>query len=111
MSRDAALYVADIEECCEKIRRYTSGMDRAAFVADEKTYDAVVRNLEVIGEAAKNLSSDVRAAIQQIDWKKVSGLRDVLSHAYFGIDNDILWDIVENKIPELHAAMNRYRGK
>jgi uncharacterized protein with HEPN domain len=77
------------------------------FRSDEKTYDAVVRNLEVIGEAAKFLPQDIRDQAGQIDWRKVSGLRNVIAHAYFGIDDTILWDIDTTKIPELAAALRQ----
>lgn len=84
-------------------------MSRESFAADEKTIDAVVRNLEVIGEAARSLPEAVREKAQGIDWRKVVGLRDVLIHQYFGVDLEILWDIVLNKIPELEKAVTAVR--
>ena len=80
-------------------------MDRSAFEADERTYDAVVRNLEVIGEAVKQLPDLARALAPGIEWRKIAGTRDFLAHAYFGIDGDILWDVVSNKVPELRKAL------
>jgi uncharacterized protein with HEPN domain len=80
-------------------------MDRAAFEADERTYDAVVRNLELIGEAVKQLPDLARALAPGIEWRKIAGTRDFLAHAYFGIDGDILWDVVSNKVPELRKAL------
>ena len=82
-------------------------MTAATFLADEKTYDAVLRNLEIIGEAAKHLPDEIRAKTPEIDWRKVAGFRDIVAHAYFGIDNRILWDIIENKIPELLRAIQK----
>ena len=67
----------------------------------EKTFDAVVRNLEVLGEAAKHIPSDVRIRYPQVAWRRIAGLRDVIAHEYFGIDEDILWDIVRNRMPTL----------
>ena len=99
MSRDWRLYWRDITTSCEKVRRYTAGMDRASFEADGRTYDAVVRNLEIIGEAAKHLPPEARALAPQVEWQKIAGFRDVLAHAYFGIDNAILWDIISTKSP------------
>lgn len=101
MSRDYRQWLEDIAESCAKILRFTSGMSHDEFVEDEKTYDAVVRNLEIIGEAAKNLPDDIRLKYPGIEWRKIAGLRDVIAHEYFGIDNDILWDIIQNKVESL----------
>ena len=90
MSRDWTFYLDDILESCSKILRYTDGMSLEQFKQDEKTYDAVVRNLEIVGEAAKNIPEAVRAKMKGIEWKKPAGLRDVIAHAYFGIDEAIL---------------------
>lgn len=109
MSRDPELYLDDIEASCEKVQRYTAGMDRAAFLADERTYDAVVRNLEIIGEAAKRVSDELRHRMPGIEWRRIAGLRDILAHAYFGIDNEVLWDIVHNKVPQLLTSLREYR--
>jgi uncharacterized protein with HEPN domain len=96
-----------MRQACAKVERYTRGLSLDDFRKDEKTYDAVVRNLEVIGEAAKFLPQDVRDQVAQIDWRKVSGLRNVIAHAYFGIDDAILWNIVTTKIPELADALRQ----
>jgi len=95
------LFLEDILESCAKILRYTEGMDVARFTADEKTRDAVVRNLTVIGEAVKNLPADIRQRYPEVEWRKIAGLRDIVVHEYFGVDADILWDIVKNRIPAL----------
>jgi uncharacterized protein with HEPN domain len=94
-------------DSCGKILRFTANMSFDQFVEDERTYDAVVRNLEIIGEAAKNLPDDIRLRYRSIEWRKIAGLRDVIAHEYFGIDNDILWDIIENKI---HSLQEEVRG-
>lgn len=109
MSRDWRLYVEDIAVACGKVENYTAGMTQEAFVADTRTYDAVVRNLEVIGEAAKRIPVDVRQQVPTIDWRKMAGLRDVLAHGYFGIDNDILWDIITRHVPLLKEAVRQLR--
>jgi uncharacterized protein with HEPN domain len=105
--RDAGVFLDDIIEACDKISRYVSSFTIEQFRGDEKTIDAVVRNLEVIGEAAKKIPDEMRARIA-VDWKKIAGLRDVLIHEYFGIDLEIIWDIVENKIPTLRREVSAY---
>jgi len=105
MPRDSKVYLEDILEAIARIQRYTSGLSREAFAGDERTLDAVVRNLEVIGEAVKQLPADVRSQAPSVEWQKIAGLRDILIHQYFGIDVEILWDIVENKLPGLDAAV------
>jgi uncharacterized protein with HEPN domain len=105
MSRDWRLFWRDATECCRKIQRYTVGMDRAAFEVDGRTYDAVLRNLELIGEAVKHLPQEARSLAPQVEWKEIAGMREILAHAYFGIDNDIVWDVVANRIPKLIEAL------
>jgi len=111
MSRDEVMYLRDIAESCVRIAEYTAGLDRAGLLSDQKTYDAVVRNLEIIGEAAKHISEELRAQLPDVQWRNVAGMRDMLTHAYFGIDNDILWDVVQNKVPSLAGAVRTYLGQ
>jgi uncharacterized protein with HEPN domain len=101
MSRDYRFYLEDIGESCQKVLRYTRGLALEQFVNDEKTFDAVVRNLEIIGEAAKHVPLQVRSRHPNVEWSKIAGLRDVVAHEYFGLDEDILWDIVQNQVPTL----------
>jgi uncharacterized protein with HEPN domain len=108
MSRDEIMYLQDIAESCEKILRFTAGLTQSDLRADEKTYDAVVRNLEIVGEASKHVSGDLRRQLPDIEWRKAAGLRDMLAHAYFGIDDDILWDIVQNRVPQLAKAARAF---
>ncbi|HLI30159.1 MAG TPA: HepT-like ribonuclease domain-containing protein [Terriglobia bacterium] len=77
------------------------------FKADSKTFDAVLRNLEVIGEAAKNVPEEVQNRETQIDWKRIKGLRTILAHAYFGVDAEIVWDIINNELPTLRAGIEK----
>ena len=108
MSRNEVMYLQDVAESCDKILRFTAGLSQSDLIGDEKTYDAVVRNLEIIGEAAKHISEDLRRQMPDIEWRKAAGLRDMLAHAYFGIDNDILWDVVQNKVPQLAKATGAF---
>ncbi|NJM76726.1 MAG: DUF86 domain-containing protein [Acaryochloridaceae cyanobacterium RU_4_10] len=101
MSRSLQLYLDDIRTSCTKIQRYTLNMTLTDFVADDRTYDAVVRNLQIIGEAVKQISPNIREQYPTIEWRKIAGLRDILAHAYFSLENETLWDIVQHKVPEL----------
>ncbi len=85
------------------VERYTAD-GRDAFMADDKTQDAVVRNLEIIGEAAKRLSDDLRNKHPEIPWKQAAGLRDVLSHDYMSIDLTIVWNVIDARLPALREA-------
>lgn len=105
MSRDWRLFWDDLVAACRKVLRYTAGLDKEGFRGDEKTYDAVLRNIEVIGEAAKNLPPHVRARVPGIEWRKIAGMRDIVAHKYFGVDDAILWSVVSEKVPELLACL------
>ena len=104
MPRDPSLYLIDIREAIERIREYLAGMSLQEFRKDRKTLDAVVRNLEIIGEASKSLSPQTKELTPDVEWRKVAGLRDILSHEYFGVDVDIVWDVVQNKLPRPAAS-------
>ena len=105
MSRDWHLYWNDITESCRRIEEYTAGLEFAAFQLDRRTFDAVVRNVEIIGEAAKKLPDKVKDLLPLVEWRKIVGMRDVVAHGYFGIDAAIIWDVAKNKVPELRKAM------
>lgn len=93
-------YLNDILNSIRKIENYTENLSYENFVNDELIQDGVVRNLEIIGEAVKNLPKEIKNKIPEIEWKKISGMRDILIHEYFGIDFEILWEIVKDKLPE-----------
>ncbi len=107
MPRDPRLYLDEILEAIKRIREYSSGMTREQFVVDHKTSDAVVRNLEIIGEASRALPESFHAMAPEIEWRKIIGMRNVIAHAYFGISLSIVWDIVAGKLPALELASQR----
>lgn len=111
MNRDFRLYLDDILEAVHQIRTYLSDMDEEAFATDRKTQDAVIRNLEIIGEAAGNLPEQYQKIAPEIDWRKIKGLRNILIHEYFGINLPIIWDVVQNKLGPLEAACRRLMKK
>jgi len=71
------------------------------FITDERTYDAVLRNLEIIGEAAKNIPEDIQAKYGHVEWRAIAALRNIVAHAYFSVKDEIIWDVVSNKAPVL----------
>ncbi|MCW7077788.1 MAG: DUF86 domain-containing protein [Canidatus Methanoxibalbensis ujae] len=90
-----------------KIERYTENMNFEDFSNNELIQDGVIRNLEIIGEAVKNLPDDIKKDYPEVEWRKIAGLRDILIHAYFGVDLEVIWDIVKNKVPELKEMMRK----
>jgi uncharacterized protein with HEPN domain len=105
MPRDYKVYLEDIAEAISKIRIYLSGLDWTEAAKDSKTYDAVIRNLMINGEAVKNLPPEYKNSEPDIQWQKIGGFRDVLSHQYFGIDEAIIRDVIVNKLPELEKVV------
>ena len=101
MSREIRLYLEDIRDCAQKDQRYALGVSFETFVSNEEKRDAIVRNLELIGEAAKHVPGDVRADYPEVHWRQIAGLRDVLIHSYFGLELETLWDVVRREVPVL----------
>lgn len=87
------------------MEEFTAGLSYQDFCGDRKTFDAVARNLEIIGEASKKLPDDIRAKYPAVQWKKMASLRDILAHEYFRVNSEILWDIVKSKLPELKSGL------
>ena len=109
MPRDISAYIEDVLLSIERIQEYTEGVSFQAFKRNNMMQDAVVRNLEVIGEAMKQIPKEERKKSPNIDWRKITGLRDILIHAYFGIDLEIIWDIVQNKLSILIEEIQKLR--
>lgn len=105
MSRSPQLYLEDILQSADKILRYLENTDYESFIRDDMKFDAVRRNLQVIGEAAKKIPPELQNLYPFIEWRKIAGLRDIIVHAYFGLDNEMLWDIVANKVPSLKTKI------
>jgi uncharacterized protein with HEPN domain len=111
MPRDSRVYLEDIVTSAERVASYVEGHSWESFVADPKTVDAVVRNLEIIGEAVKQVPTEVRDRAPEIDWARIAGLRDILIHAYFNVDLEILWDVIRNKLPGLAVRVRALLGR
>ena len=104
-AREWRFYVDDMVAFAQKVLAYTEGMNLQAFVGQAMVYDATLRNLELIGEAATHVPEDIRRAHPEIPWRMIIATRNRLIHAYLGIDNDTLWSIVESDVPALLAAL------
>ena len=101
MSRNYLLFLDDMKEACLRILRHTNGLTKEEFLSDEKTYDAVIRQMIIIGEAAKQIPHEVRTLYPSVIWKEMGRFRDLAIHHYFGIDEKIIWNIVESEVPLL----------
>ncbi len=98
--KDNRVYLLHIRDAIQRVLSYISG-GKKAFLSDPKTQDAVVRNLEVIGEAVKNLSDGFKAGHKNIPWRRIAGMRDKMIHEYFGVDLELVWDVAARELPNL----------
>jgi len=96
--RNDFLLLEDIIEACDKIHKYVYNLDYDDFINDDKTIDAVIRNFEIIGEAANNLSIEIVNIQSNIQWRQIVGLRNRLIHNYFGVDYQIIWQVIQNNL-------------
>ncbi|MGA9622832.1 MAG: DUF86 domain-containing protein [Bryobacteraceae bacterium] len=108
--KDDRLYLHHMLERCYRITRFVEP-GRESFMASEEMQDAVIRNVEVIGEAAKRVSAEARARLASLDWKSICGMRDVLIHDYIGVDLEEVWNVASARIPELQAVLEQFLGK
>jgi uncharacterized protein with HEPN domain len=98
-------FLCDVQEALRRIAAYTAGMTYPSFIADTKTQDAVIRNLEILGEATKNLSASLRDRHPDVPWKGMAGIRDRLIHHYFGVNLDIVWQVVTAELPGIASEI------
>jgi uncharacterized protein with HEPN domain len=108
--REWRFYLDDMIDFSEKALAYSEGLDQESFVASGLNYDATVRNLELIGEAATHIPESVRKAHPQIPWRLIIATRNRLVHGYLGIDNDTLWSIIQTDVPELLPRLRQLKS-
>ena len=109
--RDNLLLLEDMLEAGNKILAYTKGMNFNTFMSDSKTVDAVVRNFEIIGEAASRVSGEFKSDHPEIEWRRIVGFRNRIIHEYFGIDYEILWQVIEENLNELIQTLSNLIGR
>lgn len=110
MKKEMRVYLEDILECVARIEKYTADLSYEDFVLNFECQDAVMRRLEIIGEAVKNLSLEIRAGHQDIPWKQIAGMRDILIHEYSGVSPERVWRVVAEDIRPLKEAVTTIIG-
>lgn len=111
MSRDWRIYLSDMIDRCDRVLAYTHELPRAQFDLHEIAYDATLRNIELLGEAARHIPEEERQKMPNIDRRGVVAVRNILVHGYLGVDDDILWDVIHHRIPELKRLLEELRRK
>ena len=104
-TRDIRLFVGDVKESIEAIREYVEGLDFEGFAKDRKTYSAVIREFEIIGEAVKHLPENITSKYGSIGWRDIKDFRNLLIHEYFGVDIEIVWNTIHEDLPKLYEAI------
>lgn len=107
MKRDLRDYVSDILNSITEVEEFTADMDFVTFSSDKKTVNAVIRSLEVIGEAAKRIPEDIRQKCSDVPWKYMTGMRNKLIHEYSGVDLEVVWEVVKHELPPLESHIKR----
>ncbi len=107
MKRKSSLYIKDILEAMARIEEFTQGMSYEDFIQDDKTSSAVVRKLEIIGEAVKQLPKEVRDRFEEIPWNSLAKTRDKIIHFYHGVDHEIIWKIIKEELPPLRSSFEK----
>ena len=109
MKRDINLFIQDILESIKDIESFSKGLTEEKFTSDKLRQNAIIRSLEIIGEAVKNIPDSFREKYPPIPWRKIAGFRDILSHAYFGVNIDRIWKIIEKDLPNLKEEIKKIK--
>ena len=109
MKRDINLFIQDILENIKDIESFSKGLNKEKFENDKLKQNAIIRSLEIIGEATKNIPDSFRKRYPKIPWRKIAGFRDILSHAYFGVSMDRIWNIIEIDLQKLKKEISKIK--
>lgn len=109
-TRSWYMRIEDILDAIRAIEEYTAGMDFASWDRDRKTIDAVIRNFEIIGEAATHVPAEVQERYSEVPWAKMKGIRNLLIHEYFGVDNEVVWKTIQNDLGVLKETLQKLEG-
>lgn len=111
MIKDDSIYLEHILQAIQKIEDYTKGVGYLDFIKNEEKQDAVIRKIEIIGEASKKISKDLKEKHSSIPWRAIAGMRDKLIHDYFEVDYETIWETVQNDIPVLKTQLQQLNNK
>mgnify|MGYP001576215833 FL=1 len=106
MKREYKLFIQDIKECIEQIDEFVGNMTLEEFKADEKTSSAVVRKIEIIGEATKNVPKEIRQKYKELPWSDMARMRDKIIHSYFVVDYEVVWKTIKERLPEIKPKID-----
>jgi len=109
MNKNDLAYIDHIFDCIRKIQQFSKGFNQKKFSEDELVQDAIIRNIEVIGEASKKISADTKKTYYKIPWKEITGMRDKLIHDYLGVDTKVLWKTIKEDIPALKRLLKEIK--
>jgi uncharacterized protein with HEPN domain len=109
MKRDAKLFIEDILESIKSIEEYSKGMNKEKLESSRLRQNAIIREIEIIGEAVKNIPDSIKSKHKEIEWRKISGMRDIIIHGYFRVDLNAIWNVVEKDLPILKKQIEKLK--
>ncbi len=111
MKRDISLFIGDILESIKSIEEYSEGMSREELESSRLKQSAIIREIEIIGEAVKNIPDKIKNKHKEIEWRKISGMRDIIIHGYFRVDLNSVWNVIKKDLPALKKQMEKVKDE